>query len=151
MRVLVCGGRDYGQKEGEDVLLEDVLNNLYENWYENGDQINYGGVDEDETFVLINGAARGADQMSSNWFYCRMDPELLEDGLVQLVEIPADWDKWGKQAGIYRNQEMIKLKPHVVVACPGGKGTQHMVTLAAKHKCDIIFVEGVASELEYLR
>jgi len=42
----------------------------------------------------------------------------------------ADWDKHGRAAGPIRNAEMIKENPNLVIAFPGGKGTDNCVKQA---------------------
>lgn len=102
MRVLVCGGRDYAERD----VVFGVLDALKE---EHGD------------IVIIHGAANGADQLAQDWAW--------ENG-VPYVPYPANWDKHGKKAGPMRNRQMlIDGKPEYFVAFPGGKGTAHMVSL----------------------
>lgn len=43
---------------------------------------------------------------------------------------PANWSLWGKAAGPIRNHEMLLENPDVVVAFPGGRGTEDMVNRA---------------------
>jgi len=43
----------------------------------------------------------------------------------------ADWDKHGKAAGMIRNKEMLKdFDPYLVIAFPGGKGTENMIQIS---------------------
>lgn len=99
-RVLVCGGRDYDDKE----TIYDVLDALHTDI----------GI-----ICIISGAARGADTLAINW---------AEDRAIPLHKYPANWDKYGKQAGALRNQQMLdEGKPDMVIAFPGGKGTADMV------------------------
>ena len=108
MRVLVCGGRDFDDYN----LLADTLLGLLEQ---------YGSKD----VIFISGRARGADSLGE-WFAKANNYELLV--------FPADWGKFGKAAGFIRNQQMIdEGKPDLVVAFPGGRGTQDMVKRAKKH------------------
>lgn len=74
--------------------------------------------------VVIHGAARGADSIAGK----------VADELGLETEVyPAEWDKYGKSAGYRRNAQMLKEgEPTVVVAFPGGKGTQMMIDLAKK-------------------
>jgi UDP-N-acetylmuramoylalanine-D-glutamate ligase len=102
MRVLVCGGRDYSNRERVFTSL-DMLNSKY------------------PVAMVIHGAARGADSLADEW---------AKERGVPVERYPAQWDKHGKAAGPLRNQEMIEAKPDAVVAFPGGRGTEDMVARA---------------------
>jgi hypothetical protein len=103
MKILVCGGRDYTDYD----RLEDELNLL---WRVHGD------------FTIISGMARGADSLAVRY---------AEQYDCPLEKFPALWDVHGRAAGPIRNQLMLdEGKPDLVVACPGGRGTAHMVKIA---------------------
>jgi len=103
MRVLVCGGRNYG----DHVHVNDVLNALHA---------------ERPISAIITGAASGADQLASKWAQRRG---------VRVDEYPADWRRFGLSAGPLRNKLMLDAgHPAIVVAFPGGKGTANMVWAA---------------------
>jgi len=103
MKWLVCGGRDF---EGVEYLNESLSS--YE-W-------TYGTPD-----LIIVGGCRGADELAAEW---------AENNGVHVAEVRALWDKYGKRAGWMRNKAMLDLGPDVVIAFPGGKGTEMMVSLA---------------------
>lgn len=78
--------------------------------------------------VVIEGDARGADKMAGMAAAAR--------GLEVLV-FPAQWDMYGKRAGVLRNQQMLDDgKPDIVVYCHDAldesKGTKDMVARATK-------------------
>lgn len=102
-RVLVCGGREYADWR----TMSDVL------W----------GIHHDTRIAeIIHGGARGADEMATRW-------ATLAD--VPLSVIRADWQRHGTAAGPIRNQEMLdRLRPDLVIAFPGGRGTADMVRRA---------------------
>lgn len=84
--------------------------------------------------LIIEGGAKGADSLA------RL--VAIEQG-IQIIEIPANWEKWGRSAGPQRNNLMITVaqiiareydSEIVVIAMPGGTGTNHMVT-AARNLC----------------
>lgn len=70
---------------------------------------------------LIHGAARGADTLAARW---------AERHGIQPVACPALWDTFGRSAGFRRNDAMLALHPDLVVAFPGGRGTEGMVRIA---------------------
>lgn len=105
MRVLVCGGRDYGDAE----RVQEVLDAL-----DRETRISY----------LIEGEAPGADTLARQWADARWIP---------VLKFPADWEKHGKAAGSIRNRQMLdEGRPDLVVAFPGGRGTANMVDQAER-------------------
>lgn len=131
MRVLVCGGRDYGEvpdgcpldqlnkyrakADRERFVLTEALDHLHA---------------EHKFSVLINGAARGADRHALQWALPRR---------LEINSYKPSWKTLGKAAGPIRNQMMIDSgKPDLVVAFPGGRGTADMVERAREAHIKII-------------
>jgi hypothetical protein len=111
MRVIVCGGRDYGQKQTERDDMFDVLDGY--------------GITE-----LAEGGAYGADRCASDWANIRG---------VWSARYSADWNKHGRAAGPIRNQQMLdEFKPDAVIAFPGGAGTADMIRRANAAGVEII-------------
>lgn len=108
MRVLICGDREW--TDGK--LIEHFLE-LKEYW--------------DDELVVIHGAARGADTLAG---------EAATRLGYRVEEYPADWEKYGKKAGILRNLQMLDTKPDEVWAfhddLAASKGTAHTVREAKK-------------------
>ena len=105
MKLLVCGGRNFEDKEWLYRFL-DIIHK------------------EDPIDTIIHGDARGADRLAGQW--------AIDNGITEL-KFPADWEKNGKAAGPIRNFEMLtKSCPDLVIAFPGGKGTKNMIDLATK-------------------
>lgn len=102
MRVLVCGGRNFSDREYAYRVL-DQLHSLH------------------DFTLLINGDAPGADFLSSEWAHSRK---------ITVKTFPADWAKHGRSAGPKRNQQMLDFGVNLVVAFPGGRGTDDMVRRA---------------------
>jgi hypothetical protein len=102
MRVLVCGGRDYQDKDKVFAVLDEI---------------------HAQTSIssIIHGCASGADTLGSDWAWIRgIDEE----------RYPADWKTHGKAAGPIRNRQMLNTQPNLVVAFPGGRGTQDMINIS---------------------
>jgi len=115
VRLLVCGGRDYADRErvfteiaaaiGREATEDDM-----NSWL------------PPPGTVIISGCATGADQHAIDWAVVHW---------AQLEEYPADWERYGKSAGHRRNATMLKFgKPDLVLAFPGGKGTANMIAQA---------------------
>lgn len=68
---------------------------------------------------IISGMARGADMLGYQF-------ALAND--VKLYEFPADWARYGKRAGIIRNQEMGRFADGLLAFWDGeSAGTKHMI------------------------
>ena len=82
---------------------------------------------------LISGGARGADTLSELYSKSRQ---------IKCVVVPADWDKHGKSAGFIRNQEMIDMKPDLVVAFWDGvsNGTKDTISRAKRRKINTLII-----------
>jgi hypothetical protein len=81
--------------------------------------------------TLIHGAARGADTLAARW--------ALAHGVPTLA-FPADWSR-GRGAGKERNLQMlVEGGPELVLAFPGGRGTEDMVMRARQHGVPVVRV-----------
>jgi hypothetical protein len=115
MRVLICGGRDYADMKAVGRAMRTV-------------QEHFG-----EVSCVIEGGARGADFLGKLW--------AQREG-IPVLEIPANWNRYGKRAGHVRNGWMIEHgKPDLVVAFPGGRGTENMLAQAAAAELKIFTPE----------
>jgi hypothetical protein len=112
LKVLICGGRDY-----DPCKVQTWLDKFPE---------------KKMISSIIQGGATGADRGGYYWA-CEND--------IEVETFMADWDKHGKSAGPIRNREMIKQKPDLVIAFPGGKGTEDMISMAEKAGVRVITVD----------
>ncbi len=103
-RVLVCGGREYDDRDR-------IWNTLT-------------ALDaECRIDVVIHGAASGADTEGMLWAQAMPGRKHAPFAAV--------WPAHGRAAGPIRNQRMLdEGKPDLVVAFPGGRGTADMVRRA---------------------
>lgn len=118
MRILVCGGRDYDDWD----CLDDNLWNIVEDIEDSN--LSWRNI------TVITGDAIGADWLARAW---------AKSYDCNYKGYPADWKTHGKAAGPIRNQRMLdEGKPDLVVAFPGGKGTQDMINRALKAGVKVI-------------
>lgn len=101
-KVLVCGGRDYQDRE----LMFSVLDGWHARMH---------------ISLVIEGGQSGADRLAKEWAISRG---------VHHAGVTALWKTYGNSAGPIRNRVMLTLGPHMVIAFPGGKGTADMVRAA---------------------
>lgn len=131
MRILVCGGRNFNDRD----KLVRVLDKFCEDRELNTpiDKRPPCGNYMPENVTIIAGKARGADTMAAEWAVVNW---------TGLEEYPADWNKYGKAAGYIRNKQMLdEGKPDVVIAFPGGAGTKMMCKIAREAGVEVIEIE----------
>ncbi len=112
-KILVCGGRDF---EDRDLLFETLSKLKAERPFS----------------YLIQGGARGADSLACLW---------AQHHNVVSLQFDADWTTHGRSAGPIRNARMLEEGPQVVVAFPGGGGSENMVAQAKARGVEVIRVE----------
>lgn len=132
MRILVCGGRDFNDRD----LIYNTLYTICDvrGWMHppTGDGNTLPRVE------IISGMARGADTIAHDWAVVNWCPihefPAAWDDLSQpgaLIKTRRDGKKYDAQAGVRRNQRMLdEGKPNLVVAFPGGWGTWDMIRRA---------------------
>ena len=104
MRAIVCGGRDYADRDGV--------------WK----QLDAFHASEGKITAIAHGGARGADEIAGQWG---------EAEHIPVRSFPANWKRDGKAAGPIRNQKMLaEFRPDIVIAFSGGRGTADMVRRA---------------------
>lgn len=121
VRVLVCGGRDYA----DTMRVWGTLKYYHS---------------QQPFSVLIHGAASGADTLAKEWAEAAGVPVLpfraaWDDLTTEPVVLRhrRDGTPYNAAAGHIRNQRMLdEGRPDVVVAFPGGKGTQDMIGRARR-------------------
>ena len=102
-RVLICGGRDFTDREAVYASLDSLHA-------------------EHRVSLVIAAGARGAERLATEWARGHGVP-------AEVYE--ADWQRLGRKAGPLRNARMlIEGKPDLVVAFPGGKDTANMIEQA---------------------
>jgi hypothetical protein len=125
MRVIVCGGRNYADKNH----VFDVLTKF---------NIKYSFV------LLIEGGATGADRLSRQWALENSINHITYDAQWKDFSDPCikghgRYGEYNKLAGSKRNQKMLdEGKPDLVLAFPGGTGTADMVRRAQKAGVPVI-------------
>lgn len=107
MKIIVCGGRNYSNKE----YLYQYLTQIHT---------------RKPITMVVHGAARGADKLAGEW---------AKENNVPVREWPANWNKYGNRAGPMRNRAMLEHEKDMgnlecVIAFPGGPGTKHMIETA---------------------
>ena len=110
VRIIIAGSRDFNDY---DVVRQYVGTYLLT-------------VDDYKNNVeIISGGAKGADALGEKF---------ARRNFLKLKVFPANWEKWGRQAGYIRNEEMVKYafennQTAVLFAFWDGfsKGTKHII------------------------
>ena len=116
MIVLVCGSRNWKNKQ----IIYDALVKLHDH----------------SVTTIIEGEAKGADLLARE--------AALKLG-IEVIGVPAVWEKYGKAAGTIRNRRMLEIMmPDLVLAFHedfnNSKGTGDMVKVAKKNKIPVIVI-----------
>lgn len=136
MKILVCGGREFGnlvglkrehpdypEKEKEFMFVMTKLGELAAKYSPSQDPFQDWDPDGLE---IITGGASGVDSIATQWAEA--------NGVTNRV-YKADWSKNKKSAGPIRNRKMYDTeKPDMVVSFPGGAGTSDMVKYTAERQ-----------------
>ena len=111
MIVLVCGGRNYADRQRVYTTLTKINDTK--------------GIRK-----IVCGGAKGADRLAADWALANN---------VNLCTYNATWNTHGLSAGIKRNQLMLDREDiDLVVAFPGSRGTAHMKQLAQDYAIDVM-------------
>jgi hypothetical protein len=121
-RVLVCGGRDFTNRD----FVWNTLSDL--------------DATRGPFAVVIHGCATGVDSEAA--LVAEMLAEIKREPRTKALGFRADWQKYGKAAGPIRNCRMlVEGKPDFVIAFPGGKGTANLVKKARSMRIEVIEVK----------
>lgn len=82
--------------------------------------------------VLLEGGATGLDSLVR---------EVREAAGFAGETFEADWSKHGKAAGPIRNREMLDSGADILIAFPGGKGTEDCVKAAKERGIPVLRLE----------
>lgn len=108
-RVVVAGGRLFNNQEMLDRNMDRILSRK----------------SLTHKIVIVSGKAKGADSLGEVYAKKRG---------YDVVEVPADWDKFGKRAGYLRNESMASNSDATVAFWDGkSKGTKHMIDLTKEY------------------
>ena len=115
LRIVIAGGRDFNNYELLKSTAETVIDTNKHN---------------DEQITIVSGVAKGADTLGE---------QFAKEFGYNLKRFPADWDKIGKYAGYFRNEEMAKFASEedngMLIAFwdTQSRGTKHMIDMAKKY------------------
>ena len=103
-KAIIAGGRDYYATLEDEAWLDKMRIEL--------------AVDR-----VISGGAPGADKFGERW---------AEERNIPIDRFPAEWTRYGKRAGLIRNEKMACVAD-ICILFPGGFGTADMKRRAIAH------------------
>lgn len=78
---------------------------------------------------VVCGMAQGVDLIGK---------EIAEDFHIPIKEFPADWDKYGRGAGMIRNKQMAEYADALIAIWDGkSHGTKNMIDLALSYDLSV--------------
>ena len=106
MNLIIAGGRDFNDY---DLLKLETVKFITD-------------CKPTHQITVISGKAKGADTLGEKF---------AKEFNLNLLEFPADWNKWGKQAGPKRNRQMAEHASHLIAFWDGtSRGTKNMIETA---------------------
>lgn len=110
LRILVTGSRTWTDREAVHHSLTTAVRELT----------------FDGEIIVVHGGARGADTFAAEWASARLE--------ARAERHDADWQLWGKRAGMKRNSEMVALGADLCLAFirDNSPGASHCAELARK-------------------
>lgn len=111
MRIMVTGGREFNNYAIAKSALEKYLS---------------------QTDTLVHGGCRGCDLLCA---------KVASEIGAKVEEHKADWNKYGRAAGPIRNREMLESGIDLVIAFPGGKGTNNAIKTAQAFGTPIVKID----------
>jgi len=109
VKVIIAGGRDFDDRA---LLFKHLDRLMVDAWKPDG------------WTKVLSGAARDADALGEFWATQRE---------IAVELFPADWNKFGKSAGVRRNEDMAAAAQVLVAFWDGqSRGTRHMISCALK-------------------
>jgi hypothetical protein len=120
LRLLICGGRNQDEEEVANWLEKYALSIIKH-------KLNSSKI---KISCIIHGDAKGADRGGKLW---------AKRNKFVIREFPANWDQYGKAAGLIRNTQMLQEgKPNLIMAFSGGRGTANMIRQAKNANLPVI-------------
>ena len=107
-KIVIAGCRDYNNYEETESYIDFCIKNIKKEY----------------NLVFVSGGCSGADKLGERY--------AAEHG-YKIEVYPAEWKKYGPQAGPIRNMEMAKISDFVICFWDGeSNGTRSMINCAKK-------------------
>ena len=129
VRIIICGSRKFNDYEFLKVKVTEIINYIINN-------ATHYNLPPDFVIRIVSGHAAGADTHGERF---------AQEFGYELEIFSAEWDRYGKYAGLMRNGDMAKFAceydnfPVVIgFKCGPSHGTSHMLSLGTKYQFPIV-------------
>ncbi len=107
-RVVVAGCRDYTNYDEAKKYMDLCLSELMKKY----------------EIIVLSGGCRGADMLGERF---------AREMNLKIERFSAQWDLYGRYAGLRRNNEMAQMGDYIICFWDGkSRGTKHMIETARK-------------------
>ena len=90
-------------------------------------------LDPTVNVVIVSGTARGVDQLAIRY---------AKEKNLQCIEMPANWNAYGKSAGYHRNVDMSLIADAAICLSRNqSRGTQHMFNIMKTQGKPVIMID----------
>lgn len=113
MRVIVAGSRNFMVKDFVYKKLDEIL-------------------EQYKNIEIVEGGARGVDYLAKQY--------AIEKN-IPYKEFPANWNLYGRSAGILRNKDMASYSDVLIAFYNGSRGTSNMIKEAKDKGLEIHIVK----------
>jgi len=115
MRICIAGSRSFEVSEKNFIILlsklDYIVDDLISRFIDPKAALN--------EIEIVSGTADGADKLGEMYAMYKQ---------LKLKRFPADWNTYGKSAGVIRNKEMAEYSDYVVIFWDSkSNGTKHMI------------------------
>lgn len=125
--LIIAGSRDFNDFDAMKKRVTEFINHL---------AMRQAG----RKVVIVCGMARGADLLGQRY---------AVNNFLEVLEMPANWDKHGRGAGYRRNEEMVKVADAAIYFWDGqSRGTAHCMEHAKNKGIPYAVVVGQTMRLE---
>jgi|SRR5579875_1509981 len=114
MRVIIAGSRAFRYEQTTQLIEKAVRSSGF------------------HVTEVVSGCAPGIDKLGERW--------AGENG-KRIKRFPADWDRFGKSAGVRRNEEMGQYADALIAIWDGeSRGTRHIIAYMSNHQDKPVFI-----------
>lgn len=90
---------------------------------------------------IVSGTAKGIDRLGEIW---------AEEYNIPIKKFPANWNKYGKEAGFIRNKEMVDYCDQALIIWDGeSRGTKHDIDLLNESNKPYLLVRLKVEQFNY--
>lgn len=107
INIVICGSRHFTDYSVLSSALDDFLSDF-----------------QKDDICIVSGGCRGADSLALRY---------AQDRSISFLKFPADWQRFGKSAGVIRNFQMLEIA-YICFGFHDGvsRGTAHMLRISRK-------------------